>query len=459
MSPAPATPHPSRIVVPPSAQGPRRVVVKFRDGVFVPYEDGAQAHLTGEVANLWAHLTSHGQFATLRLDRLFTSTSVARIKDLVVLARHTDPGYVSPPDFLTYFVVDCPELAIASQFVDSLTRSALVERAYVQAPPAPLPSPSVDPSNDPRYPDQWYLQPATRGINAPYAWAREKGAGQGVTFADIEAAWTLDHVDLLNQDGTRRVALEQFSVNHDVAGDRAHGTAALGVVMATDNDKGCVGVAPWPSKALAIGEHRLSASAAVFHNRPDAILRAVDLLGYGDVLLLELQFLVAQTSLPLSQIPCELDPETSPGEGRTAYDLIRLATALGIAVIEPAGNGEYLRTAGVRLDGGTFARFTRRDPAFQDSGAIVVAAATAGVTRLHRRTRPRTPTTAPAPGRTTAAEWIASHGVRWSTRWVGTTTGVRPTRGISTARRAPRPSWQAWPSWCRGWRAACSGRP
>ena len=378
MSPPPVPVHPSRIAAPVSERGPRRVVVKFRDGVSIPYEDGAEKLLAGEVAVLWKQLTSQGPLlSALRLDRLFTSTSAGRIRDLVVLARRMDPGYASPPDFLAYFVVDCPQLAIATDLAASLARSDLVERAYVQAPPAPLPSPSVDPSDDDRYPDQWYLQPAGRGIDAPCAWERAQGAGQGVTFADLEAAWTLDHQDLLAADGTPRVELEPSSENHPNHGQRAHGTAALGVVMATDNDLGCVGVAPRPSKALAIGEWRLSATGPPVHNRPDALLKAVDRLGYGDVLLLEMQSLLEAQPL---QVPCELDLASNAGEGRTAYDLIRLATALGIAVIEPAGNGyEGLVSRGASLDGGGFGRLTRGDAAFLDSGAILVAAATAGV--------------------------------------------------------------------------------
>jgi serine protease len=374
MSPPHSSIHPSRVAASPPAPGPRRVVVKFRDGVYIPYQDGAQAHLSGEVAGLWASVTSQSPlFSTLRLDRLFTSTAVARVKDLVVLARHMDPGYVSPPDFLTYFVVDCPQPSVAADFAASLAGSDLVERAYVQAPIAPLPSSFVDPSDDHRYAGQWYLRPAPSGVNASSAWGQDGGAGQGVTFADVELAWTLDHEDLLRVDGSRRVEWDPLGEPIENAGYRQHGTAVLGVVMATDNDKGCVGVAPLPARALAIGACRLGVTDPDLANLPDALLRAVDLLGYGDVLLVEMQHLPALDS---RQLPVELDPATSPGEGRTAYDLIRLATALGIAVVEPAGNGESGRTTrSVCLDDDEFARFRRGDPAFQDSGAIVVTAA------------------------------------------------------------------------------------
>jgi serine protease len=378
MSPAPVPVHPSRAFVRAPQAGPRRVVVKFRDGVSIPYEDGVEKALTGELAALWEHLASQGPLlATLRLDRLFTSTPAGRIRGLVALARHTDPAYVSPPDFLTFFVVDCPRLAIAADVATSLSRSDLVERAYVQSLPAPLPS-SVNPDDRPWYPKQLYLQSAPGGVDAPSAWSRAGGAGQGVTFADVEAAWTLDHEDLLDASGAQRVGLELLSVNRDNAGQRSHGTAVLGVVTATDNEKGCLGVAPWPAKALAIGQWR-KISAGTVDNIPDAILKAADLLGFGDVLLLELQHVPDGTSL---QLPCELEPTVSTvssGEGRTAYDVIRLATALGIAVIEPAGNGDSLRTYGVPFDGGAYPRFARQDPAFQDSGAIVVSASLSDV--------------------------------------------------------------------------------
>jgi serine protease len=93
-------------------------------------------------------------------------------------------------------------------------------------------------------------------------------------------------------------------------------------------------------------------------------------MNFGDILLLE-----AQTSLNgFSLIPVEVE--------QAAFDAIRLSTALGIVVVEAAGNG------GVNLDNyndpvNGFV-INRTSPNFRDSGAIIVGAASSALphTRL-----------------------------------------------------------------------------
>jgi hypothetical protein len=99
------------------------------------------------------------------------------------------------------------------------------------------------------------------------------------------------------------------------------------------------------------------------YNTADAILSALTTLGFGDVLLLE-----AQTTLAGSNsLPVEVEP--------AIFDNIRLGTALGVLVVEAAGNGA------TDLDSYTdpFGRFVldRSSPDFLDSGALMVGASTA----------------------------------------------------------------------------------
>lgn len=66
---------------------------------------------------------------------------------------------------------------------------------------------------------------------------------------------------------------------------------------------------------------------ATSFNRTDAIVAAASAMSFADVLLLE-----SQTNYGgLSLVPCEAEP--------AVFDAIRLATALGIVVVEAGGNG------------------------------------------------------------------------------------------------------------------------
>ena len=65
----------------PAGEIPRRVVVKFRDAVVLPYEDGAERHVTRLGVGPWTELAH--RFKGVRLDRLFTVVSPERIGELV----------------------------------------------------------------------------------------------------------------------------------------------------------------------------------------------------------------------------------------------------------------------------------------------------------------------------------------------------------------------------------------
>src|SRR5258706_272617 len=66
--------------------------------------------------------------------------------------------------------------------------------------PPPHGDPAVDPSDDPRFPDQGHLDPAPEGIDAEWAWGFSGGDGAGQSIVDLEQGWTLNHEDLIAQD-------------------------------------------------------------------------------------------------------------------------------------------------------------------------------------------------------------------------------------------------------------------
>jgi len=124
-----------------------------------------------------------------------------------------------------------------------------------------------------------------------------------------------------------------------------------------DNAVGCVGITPNLASIRCVGQH-LSGGG---YSTAQPILDAIAVMNFGDVLLLE-----AQTSLfGYSLVPVEIEP--------AVFDVVRLATSLGIVVVQAAGNG------GVDLDTvvnpGGQQIFNRASPGFQDSGAIIVGAA------------------------------------------------------------------------------------
>lgn len=324
-----------------------RVVVKFADWVVVPYVDGAEKSI-GERYGLgpWAQIVKeHG---ALRLTRLYTSLPAERIQKLVEDAVQRDDTY-KRPNLLTWFTIDCPEGLTAEELAKRLQAWDIVEKAF---PDAPAADPVVTPADDVRFPNQGYLDPAPDGIDAQFAWTQAGGDGAGQRVIDLEQGWTLGHEDLNAHGAT---LLFGTLVN----GSRPHGTAVLGEICAVDNTVGCVGIAPNIAGVNVVSH---SGSTA---NVPDAILAAADALEFGNVLLLEVQ-----TVAP--------DPFGAPVEIRDdVFEAIRLASALGIIVVEAGGNGS--NNLDTITNGAGLQVLNPASANFRDSGAIIVGAASSTV--------------------------------------------------------------------------------
>ncbi len=186
---------------------------------------------------------------------------------------------------------------------------------------------------------QEYVGPAPRGIDAPAAWARPGGRGEGVQLADVESAWNPAHEDL---PGDR---IEKVSRGRDTAYSE-HGTAVLGELVGLDNGLGVTGLVP------AI--ERVYTSSYLDAPLAEAIERAAAKLRPGDVLLLEVQGTGPRNRF----LPVEYWP--------SVFAVIQRATDRGVIVVEAAGNGgENLDHPAYR---GAFDRQRR------DSGAILVGA-------------------------------------------------------------------------------------
>ena len=342
----------------------RRLVVKFHDGIGLPYEtptDGDDP--IGDLLRQrdlvpWDLLVE--RHPDIRFEPLFTTVSGDDLDRLVRTAQRRTPSY-SPPDFRSYFVTPLPWGHDSEQVVETISGWDAVETAYVEAL---VTLSSVEPENDPMYGGQGYLDPAPVGIDIEAVWPREApdgtlvsgfhgGDGAGSRVVDVEAGWTLDHEDLSG------VTLLGGTVD-DAA--REHGTAVLGLMVATDNDRGCVGVAP-AADADVVSYQDLGVA--------DAIMAAHAALSSGDVILLPL---TVRSDSPRGTVPVE----ASDAE----YEAIRLATSAGVAVVEAAGNGSTDLDSVANREGDQV--LNRGHPDFRDSGAIVVAAGTSDVP--HRKT-------------------------------------------------------------------------
>ncbi len=323
-----------------------RVAVKLSEQLSIPLTENAVAYVKADSPLPWKELT--GIIPGLELDRTFNSVSPQRIKELTSKAVELDPSY-TPVDLNTWFTITLPKGADPEKVVKFLQGLSIVETAYVESPPVPPPGLVNNSLND-LYDKQGYLDAAPNGIGAKRVWdANVPGSdGAGTNFVDVEQGWDLTHEDL-------PPVTVLYGASH---GFVEHGTCVLGVVAAVDNDLGVVGIAPRTTASVSCEWD--TGGALDTHG---AIIKAIDSMGFGDVLLLESQVYKPFPGAGSAYVPveCEL----------ALFDAVRLATALGIVVVEAAADGgqdldNYLDSGKRILD--------RSSADFRDSGAIMVAA-------------------------------------------------------------------------------------
>lgn len=319
-----------------------KVVVKFPDQMELNYTDHLENTLNfSGFKEQWSELQK--KFPGVTLNRHFRTMKPEEIKGLMSKA-HQLNNRRRPSNLLNYFSIDCQPGTDPEELKKTLQSYHLFSTVYVDYGPE---EPPVNASDDPRSSNQGYLDAAPDGINARYAWTVAGGDGSGINFVDMEQGWNLGHEDLP----------AGISIISGVSNAYFfHGTSVLGEVVAADNTVGCIGIAPSCTPRV-VSEWRTTAT----FNSAEAILSALTVLNPGDVLLLEAQRSFGTYSLlPLEVLQAE-------------FDAIQLATALGVAVVEAAGNGgNDLDT--VNIAGLGFI-FNRSSADFRDSGAIIVGAA------------------------------------------------------------------------------------
>jgi hypothetical protein len=234
-----------------------------------------------------------------------------RINGLVDRARIYSPWYESS-DFSAYLMAgpdtNCGEIG---KHLALLPWIEFVTELYAGYPLSLGPAGEYDPE----VPKQRYLEAAPKGMGVKGIWNLPGGMGKGVRFVDIEEGWRLDPPDLASLK-----ACFICGVSRDR--ERQHGAQVLSVVAAKRDSIGMEGVAP---ELAFIGLSSIWETNKR-KNIPLAFVSAFEALRPGDVVLLEVETTEGEGYLPFES-------------NEVVFDLIRLGVALGIAVIEPSGDG------------------------------------------------------------------------------------------------------------------------
>ena len=325
-----------------------RLVVKFREGTSVRRRARGLEAPAVDLAPVEQVLRARG-IDPVKVQPLFARPVAALDAER---ARAELASGRALADLNLYYRVAVPAGVDATELADALNALAVVELAAPYPLQAPPPQFDGIPTPTPDFTDfQYYLAPAPLGIGATAVGGIPGADGTGVSVVDVEFGWTLDHEDLqlptsANIDVAHPLDPELF---------RDHGTAVLGIIGARENGLGVRGVAPGARKLVAPVY-----SEDLGYDVGNAVSVAMDVLHPGDVILLEQQ-------IGVCGMYCDGVSGCGPVEDfRPWADVIATATALGIAVVEAAGNGA------VNLDGpecyGAF------DRSIFDSGAIMVGA-------------------------------------------------------------------------------------
>ncbi len=286
-----------------------------------------------------------GLYSICAVERTFTRPEEALRADR--LRAETLSGRTMP-DLTRYVRLTVSDTADLPGLIDALKLRNDVAAAYPIHPPAPLPSRDTTPDFTPY--QEYLVSDREGGPEFAAAWPTPGARGTGITVADIEYNCNRFHEDLDAKLGSATAVIG----GEPVAGIeyRNHGTATAGLMVAEDNGFGITGIAPDSMMKIFF--------VMETNNIANAIDLTRDALQIGDIILIEMQVQgpnytgVGQKGL----VPVEYDDPV--------FDVIEITTALGLSVVEPAGNGSE------NLDDPIYEG--KFDPSVRNSGAVIVGA-------------------------------------------------------------------------------------
>lgn len=346
---------------------PDEIVVKFKEGTRVRLRAGALRFEDGALAQTERTLLARQGLASTRVasdvsaaNALLAGAGLERLfdRDEAELERDKARGEANRAEELAdlnlYFGVRVDPAAQAA-LIDRLNAIDSVELAY--APPMPedaaIDAPPVTGSYTA---SQDYVNAAPVGIDARYARTVQGGAGLGVKVIDIENGWHSEHED----------APPIFTTSGEV-GISNHGTAVMGVIAAVENGYGMTGAASDVKFGVAAVKNKAPGATTATRSVARAVNTAAASLSAGDVILIEQHGKGPDSGLTCT-CNCDQFEYVAMENWQAEFDAMQAATALGINVVEAAGNGSMNLDAPIY--GGRF------DRAQRDSGAIIVGAGT-----------------------------------------------------------------------------------
>ena len=255
----------------------------------------------------------------------------------------------------------------AKKLANELNRKKVVWQAFVAPRPVPAGASGSAAGSRLFEPAQGYLYTPPDGIGAMEAWTLAGAKGKNITICDIEGNWNRQHEDL-----PAGIQLIGGTVINDL-GWRNHGTAVLGEMISVSNAKGTVGIS---HEAKAVVH---SAVINNVFNAAAAITKAASVLNAGDVILIELQATGPNGKYVAMQFWDDI------------FSAIKGAVAMGITVVEAAGNGDenfqlpIFNNTGLQKDSGAIVVGAGVPPAnhvdFDGFGAALPTYASLGVPR------------------------------------------------------------------------------
>jgi len=261
------------------------------------------------------------------------------IERMLTIAENTLSKELADPRQGIY--IHLPATAIATNIIDALNASPLVEIAMA----APLPPPPPIP---PDYqPQQGYENSSSSGgVGAELFWNDYGITGAGVQVCDVEYDFDHQHCDLPPVQILGFTPVSPYGIDH--------GTAVLGVVASLDNGTGTTGIAHGADFVKFAGAYDGST-----WDVGNAVIRATNAMPTGSIIIIE-----QQMSGPNGEyVPVEWWQPT--------YNAIQLAVGNGMIVCEAAGDGDE------DLDSVPFSQGNGGHYPFlpeNDSGAIIVGA-------------------------------------------------------------------------------------
>jgi serine protease len=333
---------------------PRHLVVKFSDNSSMAVDAAGRAFDRTGIA-----LTSSAGGSVLAdiagsggTWRRFSGASESETESFCLTARVSlGPRAVNLNSYLVLTIPEGIEGAVWARMLGDLPE---VERIHWLPLPTP---PPVPPNYRTR---QGYLDAATNGIDAAYAWSIGVDGSQ-VNICDFEYSWNLAHQDL--PAGILKLLPAGYSDSDPFSSDN-HGTSVLGELVSRNNGWGTTGGVYGSSMKVAPTYLNSTWDVAL------AMTNAMTQMIRGDVFLIE-----HQIGGPAYLGIVGNDTGLVPVEWyQPWYDVIVIAVGNGFHVVEAAGNGyQNLDSSLYRTANGGHWPFMQQN----NSGAIIVGAGAA----------------------------------------------------------------------------------